>query len=180
MKLAAAVIILAALAGMALLALQPDRGSMSGGVVHDRTDHSAPKIIESREITDLEASFWLEDGHLPRGRWTLSASRKSSGVVLLSIQGRLQAQTQLEASFLADVQDVIERFELVKRNGMDRVTSGLPYQFSPCSLRVAYASGERLYFRSNGNPREEWPKSLLKIFLRELDRTQHVMKQEPL
>ena len=170
MKLMAVGIILAALAGMALLSFQHDRASMSGGVVHDRTDHSAPKTIKSREIMALEASFWLEDEHLPRGSWMLRANRSGSGEVSVSIDGRQKAQCLLNASFLAGVQDLIDRFELVKRNGLDRVTSGLPHQFSPCSLSVDYVSGERLHFRSNGNPGAEWPRAMLELFLRQVSR----------
>ena len=170
MKLAALAILCALAAGGALMSLPPARESMSGGVVHDRTDHSAPKAIVSREITELSASFWLEGGDFPRGAWTLHASRDSSDTIALSVQGGVQAQAFAEPALLSELQEVIERFGLVKRNGVDRVTSGLPPEYSPVSLKAEYASGERLYFRTNGSPRAGWPEALLEIFLREAGR----------
>ena len=52
-----------------------------------------------------------------------------------------------------------------KLNGIDRVTAGLPPAYSPTRLSVDYASGERLYFQTNGDPKVEWPRALLEIFL---------------
>ena len=136
----------------------------------DRTDHSAPKVIESKEITALDASFWVQDEEGRGARWNLSAKKDSSGGVSVRVGGAVQGQALADAAFLAALQEVVDRFGLAKLNGIDRVTAGLPPAYSPARLNADYASGERLYFRSNGDPRAEWPKALLKIFLGAIDR----------
>ena len=159
-------IMLAALAGLLLSACWPAEEAPICGGVTDRTDHSAPKVIESKEITALDASFWLEDDDASRsGRWELQAFKGSSGGVAVIIGGAVQGQALADAAFLDAVQDVLDRFKLAKLNGIDRVTAGLPPAYSPTRLSVDYASGERLYFQMNGDPKAEWPRALLEIFL---------------
>ncbi|MBR5257944.1 MAG: hypothetical protein IKV51_03245, partial [Clostridia bacterium] len=74
-------------------------------------------------------------------------------------------QVQADGALIAAFQGIIDRFELAKFNGVDRVTAGLPPQFSPARLSVDYASGERLYFQMNGDPGAEWPRALFELFL---------------
>lgn len=137
-----------------------------GGVV-DRSDHSAPKVIESKEIRSFSTSFWRYDEDSPNheaSRWRITVTKDSAGELWVEINGN-KARIQ-GGKALAEVQEVIDRFGLVKLNGVDRVTSGLPPEYSPTRLEAEYASGERLYFRTNGNPSAEWTKAMLEIFLR--------------
>ena len=158
-------IMLAALAGLLLTACwHKEEAPLCGGVT-DRTDHSAPKVIESKQISAVVASFWLGDEEGRGTRWKLSAKKDSSGGVSVRVEGAVKEEAQAESAFLDAVQEVIDRFELAKSNGIDRVTAGLPPQFSPTRLSVDYASGERLYFQMNGKPEAEWPRALLEIFL---------------
>ena len=165
MKKAMWSILLAALSGLLLTACRPAEEVPLCGGVTDRTDHSAPKAIVSKEITALCASFWMQDEEGRGMSWTLSAKREGSGGVSVSVEGAVQEKAQADAAFLDAVQEVIDRFELAKLNGIDRVTAGLPPAFSPTRLSVDYASGERLYFQMNGRPDAEWPAALLEIFL---------------
>ena len=71
-------------------------------------------------------------------------------------------------AFLKEVHAVILKHDLPRRNGFDVVTSGLPVQYSSCSLSVDYASGERLYFHMDGDPEAEWARQLKTLFLREI------------
>lgn len=159
-------IILAALVGLLLSACWPAEKAPLGGGVTDRTDHSAPKVIESKEIAEFSASFWIADERTSRsGRWNLQAYKDSSGRLIVNIEGAQRWQAQAEAALLAALQEVIERFELAKLNGIDRVTAGLPLAYRPTRLSVDYASGERLYFQMNGRPEAEWPRALLELFL---------------
>ena len=158
-------IMLAALAGLLLTACRPAEEAPLCGGVTDRTDHSAPKVIESKEITALGASFWVQDEEGRGARWNLSAKKDSSGGVSVSVRGGVQGQAQADASFLAALQEVVDRSGLAKSNGIDRVPAGLPPAYSPTRLSVDYASGERLYFQMNGDPKAEWPRALLEIFL---------------
>jgi hypothetical protein len=158
-------IMLSALAGLLLAACWPEEKAPICGGVTDRTDHSAPKVIESKQISALSASFWVQDEEGRGARWNLSAKKDSSGGVSVSVEGAVKEEAQAESAFLDAVQEVIERFELAKLNGIDRVTAGLPPAYSPTWLSVDYASGERLYFQMNGRPEAEWPRVLLEIFL---------------
>ena len=157
-------IMLAALAGLLLSACRPAEEAPICGGVTDRTDHSAPKVIESKQISALSASFWIQDEEGRGTRWKLSAERESSGGVSVRVGGAVQGQALADAAFLAALQEVVDRFELAKLNGIDRVTAGLPPAYSPTRLSVDYASGERLYFQMNGRPEAEWPRALLKLF----------------
>ena len=158
-------IMLAALAGLLLTSCRPAEEAPLCGGVTDRTDHYAPKAIVSKEMTALSASFWVQDEEGRGTRWTLSAKKDSSGGVSVSVEGAGKEEAQADSAFLDAVQEVIERFELAKLNGIDRVTAGLPPAYSPTWLSVDYASGERLYFQMNGRPEAEWPRALLEIFL---------------
>ena len=158
-------IMLAALAGLLLTACRPAEEAPLCGGVTDRTDHSAPKAIESKQISALSASFWVQDEEGRGARWNLSAKKDSSGGVSASVGRTVQEQALADSAFLDAVQEVIDRFELAKLNGIDRVTAGLPPAYSPTRLSADYASGERLYFQMNGDPRAGWPRALLELFL---------------
>ena len=158
-------IMLAALAGLLLSACRPAEEAPLCGGVTDRTDHSAPKVISSKEITALSASFWIQDEEGRGTRWNLSAEKDSSGGVSVRVGGAVQGQALADAAFLAALQEVVDRFGLAKLNGIDRVTAGLPPAYSPARLSADYASGERLYFQMHGRPEAEWPQALLEIFL---------------
>ena len=168
MKKAMWSILLAALAGLILTACWPEEEvPLCGGVV-DRSDHSAPKAIASKDISSFSTSFWRYDEDSPSQgarRWCISAGRDDAGELWAEINGD-KADLQ-DRKALADVQEVIDRFGLVKRNGVDRVTSGLPPQYGPARLKAEYASGERLYFQTNGDPDSPWTAAILEIFLPE-------------
>ena len=147
-----------------------DTDCMDGGVTR-RHSYDAPKVILSTEIVALDTNFFLyeEDG---RGgtRWVFSV-RSDGGDFLLSVRkrGRDAVEKAVSKDFLKEVHDVIVKHDLVRRNGFDEVTSGLPFEYAPCSLSVDYASGERLYFHKDGDPRSAWANDLKALFLRALD-----------
>ena len=125
-------IMLAALAGLFLTACRPAEEAPLCGGVTDRTDHSAPKVINSKEITALDASFWLTDEESSRGgRWELHVFRDGSGRLFMKADGVQKGQVQADEALIAALQDIIDRFELAKFNGIDRVTAGLPPQSVP-------------------------------------------------
>ncbi|MBR3880183.1 MAG: hypothetical protein IKJ34_01095 [Mailhella sp.] len=162
-------IMFAALAGLFLTACWPAEEVPLCGGVTDRTDHSAPKVISSKEITVFSASFWvLAEDASRSGRWNFQAIKGSSGRVAIKSEGTLQAQGETDAALLIALQEIIDRFELAKLNGRDRVTAGLPPSFSPTRLRVEYASGEHLYFQMNGDPEANWIREVTDLFLRVL------------
>lgn len=144
---------------------------LCGGVT-DRTDHAAPKVIQSKEITALSTSFLLMDEASPRGEvrhWSFVVEKDDSGSIM--VKAGDGAEVKAGAALLSELQQVIDRFDLAALNGTDRVVAGLPPMFGPCRLNVVYASGERLYFRRNSRPQEGWPKAMLDVFLKASGKT---------
>ena len=138
---------------------------LCGGVT-DRTDRTAPKVIKSKEITAFSTSFLLRDETSPHDaieHWSFTVKKDDSGRI--TIDAGNGTTVQADDTLLAELQQVIDRFDLAALNGTDRVTAGLPPMFSPCRMSVDYASGERLYFQRNSRPEEGWPRAMLDIFL---------------
>ena len=134
--------------------------------VTDRTDRTAPKVIKSKEITAFSTSFLLRDETSPHEaieHWSFTVKKDDSGRI--AIEAGNGTTVQADDALLAELQQVIDRFDLAALNGTDRVTAGLPPVFGPCRMSVDYASGERLYFQRNSRPEEGWPRAMLDIFL---------------
>jgi len=137
------------------------------GGVKDNTNLSAPKSISSREIISFYTRFFCEDPNDSsyNGVYRFQISKTDSGKFLLSASGTIKGSIEVKASLLEDVQQIIERHELVKLNGISCVTQGLPVQYSPCSLSAEYISGEQLSFTTDGCPDSPWCIDLKNLFI---------------
>ena len=144
---------------------KPDTSHMCGGTT-DKTDDKAPKEIKSKDITKLSVTFYV------RGEWS-SIERKeqySFGVEpnengeLTLTERTLGISVPADNVFLAQLQQVIDDTRLVLRNGVYRVTAGLPPPYQPCHVTVEYASGEKLSYTENNNPDDEWIKLMYPVF----------------
>lgn len=138
---------------------------LCGGTT-DRTDWDAPKTIESKDIVQYRASFYLvgewSPGRgdeqyvfevLPDANGTPMASEQTSGI-----------SYPADAELLGALQSIIDDDSLAAENGVYRVTAGLPPEFQFCELNVSYASGETLAFTTNNNPDAEWAKDTYLAF----------------
>ena len=144
---------------------KPDTSHMCGGTT-DKTDDKAPKEIKSKDITKLSVTFYV------RGEWS-SIERKEeysfavepdeNGVLTLT-ERTLGISVPADNVFLAQLQQVIDDTRLVLRNGIYRVTAGLPPPYQPCHVTVEYASGEKLSYTENNNPDDEWIKLMYPVF----------------
>ncbi|MBQ4538493.1 MAG: hypothetical protein II995_02680 [Oscillospiraceae bacterium] len=146
--------------------LSPSEPEEDGGV-KDSTDLSAPKVINSQEITAFYTSFFCEDAKTPArtGGYWFEIGKNSSGTLMLTASCSKKGGIAADEALLKKVQCIIEQYELVKLNGLNCVTQALPVQYSPCSLSVSYSSGEQLYFRTDGEPDTQWYKDFLDLFL---------------
>ena len=146
-----------------------DTDAMDGGVTR-RHSYDAPKVIHSTEIVALDTNFFLYDDDGSGGTGWFSV-RRDGGDFLLSVRkrGRDAVEKAVSEDFLKEAHAVILKHDLPRRNGFDEVTSGLPFQYSSCSLSVDYASGERLYFRKDGDPDAAWARDLRNLFLSTLE-----------
>ena len=158
--------IFAVLTGVFLAGYDASAEAPLCGGVTDRTDRTAPKVIKSKEITAFSTSFLLRDETSPHEaieHWNFTVKKEASGRI--AIEAGNGATVQADDALLAELQQVIDRFDLAALNGTDRVIAGLPPMFDPCRMSVDYASGERLYFQRNSRPEEGWPRAMLDIFL---------------
>ncbi len=136
------------------------------GGIRDHSNPDAPKTIRSREIVALNVNFrlWDESDGQESRAYALDI-RREGDVFLLTASGGTKGTVQVDASFPDKVQQIIEKHGLTRLNGINRTTSGLPVEFSPCTLTVDYASGERLYFRIDNDPDAEWAEDMRELFL---------------
>ena len=163
--------IFAVLTGVFLAGYDASAEAPLCGGVTDRTDRTAPKVIKSKEITAFSTSFLLRDETSPHEaieHWSFTVKKEASGRI--AIEAGNGTTVQADDALLAELQQVIDRFDLAALNGTDRLIAGLPPVFGPCRMSVDYASGERLYFQRNSRPEEGWPRAILEIFLRTFGR----------
>lgn len=140
---------------------KPSGPAMCGGKV-DHTNHAAPKNIKSKKITGFNARFYLDHND--------SGDDNYSGFYHFTIEkgvlseDRLNISEQINESVTEKLQAIIEKYDLVKKNGVDVHTSGLPPEFQPCYLSADYESGENLYFSENNDPRSPWAREIFELF----------------
>ena len=148
---------------LGLLAGCREEVPISGGTL-DLTDPNAPKVIYSKEITSLDATFFV-------------ASRQEDGEKMLHIKiapddtGTLIASEDTtnfrwpaNEALLTSLQEVIDRYHLAELNGVYRVTAGLAPGYWEGGLSVTYASGETLSFTQNNDPYAEWAEAFYDAF----------------
>ena len=163
-RVLAAILCAAALFGFAGCEKTPPPASISGGTV-DNTDENAPKVIESKDITDFYANFYLRD------RWTASENhffvfqvKPDENGVLTASEEKSGLSLPADGELLAALQEVIDRNDMAARNGVYRVTSGLPPEYQASNLKVVYASGEKLNCTVNNFPEADWAKDVYTVF----------------
>ena len=135
--------VFAVLTGVFLAGFDASAETPLCGGVTDRTDRTAPKVIKSKEITAFSTSFLLRDETSPHDaieHWSFTVKKEDSGRI--AIEAGNGATVQADDALLAELQQVIDRFDLAALNGTDRVIAGLPPMFGPCRMSVDYASGK--------------------------------------
>ena len=149
----------------ALLLCTACKSEPTVGEVTDNTDPAAPKEIASREITEFYAHFYhrecenAEGGHT----FTFSVTADEDGT-LIAKEALTGLSVPAEEAFLLALQKIIEAHDLVQKNGIYKVTAGLPPEYQPCELTVRYASGEVLTFTEKNDPAAEWSKAVHAAF----------------
>ncbi|MBQ0059263.1 MAG: hypothetical protein KBS83_04805 [Lachnospiraceae bacterium] len=147
----------------------------AGGVV-DETDEHAPKVIESKDITDFYADYYVEDYKVPErsGSYYCKITTDEDGIHTLKIEGYPESYEEVvDDSLLAEIQAIIDRNKLVEMNGYSKVTSGLPPEYQACHMNVVYASGETLNFKVNNDPDGAWNTELYHLLEKYLIETGH-------
>ncbi len=137
---------------------------VSGGVI-DKTDYNAPKVIQSKDIKDFSVTFYPQDSWLSEGAHrAYTFEIKEIGGKLTATEAESKISFPADEKLLAALQTVIDEHSLADKNGIYRVTAGLPPEFQECSLEVNYESGESLKFTENNDPRAEWSRAVFTVF----------------
>lgn len=139
-----------------------DEDIIDGGSI-DNTDPNAPKVINSKEIKELNTYFYLDDylNNNYTGFYEIDI-KENNGEFILKESKTFKIEENICKEEVAKFQEIIDKYELVKANGYDKVTAGLPPEYQPMALSVKYVSNESLYFRENNNPDSEWTMQFVK------------------
>lgn len=138
---------------------------LCGGTT-DMTDHNAAKVIYSKEIRCLSADFALT------GEWVSGTDfakcdfeiKPDESGTLIACEREMNLSFEADTELLTKLQSIIDEQKLAGKNGLYRVTAGLPPEYQPCTLKVDYASGERLTFTENNDPDAAWAKQMYLAF----------------
>ncbi|HHT25532.1 MAG TPA: hypothetical protein GXZ76_08500 [Clostridiaceae bacterium] len=140
---------------------------LCGGVT-DRSDDDAPKVIISKDITSFDTYFVYADESGSYSHYEFNAKQQADGSVELTEgYGEWASKVTVGPEFLISLQEIIDKHKLASLNGVYRVTSGLPFEYGPCSLLCKYESGESISFSEDGNPHSEWMGDITELFLAE-------------
>jgi rhodanese-related sulfurtransferase len=130
------VLIVLIAAGCAFMKPSDPNEYISGGTT-DNTDPSAPKVIESEDMTSFSCYVNLlgydtkNYPEITELKYTFEASLENDG-----------------AEKMAAIQDIVKRYDFAQFNGISRHTAGLPDHFG-ATIDISYASGERIYAYHN-------------------------------
>lgn len=151
-------------AGCAVFHQEPADEPIEGGTV-THTDSGAPKQIESREIREFDARFFLYTRYsgAEDRLFHFTLAKDEAGTLMAKEENRGIASEAGE-ELLGQLQNVIEQYELVKQNGIYNVTAGLPPEAQPGGIHVVYESGETLQFTTDNDPYAAWSAAFYDVF----------------
>lgn len=132
---------------------------IDGGVKTYNSGEASPKVIESTEIVSFECEFSLiaavleEESELAGRIYTLDAEQDKEAVKCkIDCYGRESSSVPREftadASFMKNLQTIVEKYDFAQHNGYESVVSGLPHMYG-VKLDIKYASGESIYAYDN-------------------------------
>lgn len=145
-----------------LFGCKKNDGPIAGGVT-DKTDPNAPKVIESEQIVEFDTNYfsyirWSGDEN---HKFEFKVVKENNQFVLYENNRNIKCDA--DDSLLENIQKVIEDNNLVSRNGVYKITAGLPVEYQPCNFYVKYDSGEELQFTINNEPCDKWSADLYDV-----------------
>ena len=135
-----------------------DDHEMTGGSF-DYTNPNAPKVIQSKDITSFTYEFPVHiintacKRNIPYDYCRFNLERGDHELVLKASGSGLSGfyfnfEITLPLSVLHDLQVIVDQYEIVKVNGIDRGGIGTPMD-DATMLYIKYASDERIYASDN-------------------------------
>ena len=140
-----------------------------GGIINN--SYSASKDIKSENLVSFSCSYFLygECGREFDSSYGINVNKNNEGKFILE-EKRHNISCEVDDNYLKAVQEMINNNNLISMNGIDKYTSGLPEEYQPSYFSAEYDSGEKLYFRTNNDPRGGWGKELLEITREEFNK----------
>ncbi|MBR5284190.1 MAG: hypothetical protein IKU27_04000 [Clostridia bacterium] len=136
---------------------EPEPEPEVDGGVQDDSSYDAPKTIESPMIVAFNCEFsgfpmMNEDSPLANHAYQLEA-RLPNGAVKGTYAVRTGYDNEnlffsADHSFMRELQQVVDTYDLAQYNGLSRRVSGLPDMYG-AYLHIVYASGESIYASDN-------------------------------
>ncbi len=130
------------------------------GGVTDNTDESAPKTIDSEDITSFSCWFstltYTDTGIVGNHVYNISANLENGKV---NCEYEIQEEGGYKKSFVADDADfdggfmtelygIVDNYDIAQYNGINYEIGGLPPE-SGCKLNIDFDSGENIYCYDN-------------------------------
>lgn len=142
------------------------------GGTKDKSNYNAPKEIQSEELVLFETEFYRYGGLVydedREYRFKMIKSEDDQFIISEGYDEKLSCET--DSSFATKLNNIIKEYNLVKFNGTDTETYGLPDEYRPYWLKADYASDEKLFFSMDGDPNEEWTGEVLNLFAMEFSK----------
>ena len=135
---------------------------IDGGTTN-KTDPDAPKVIRSRDITELQASFFLANRRAGEENHDFQFRIQEENGVLTASEQLLDIHAPADKQLLKDLQSVIDQYDLASMNGVYEVTAGLAPEYQGREFCVVYSSGETLKFTVNNEPYARWAENIYDI-----------------
>ena len=127
-------------------------------------DENAPKEIASKDITYFEALFYSNTRWSGEDDYDFHFIVSSDSGAMISSEETRHISVPASSDLLDSLQEVIDKYNLVKMNGIYDVTAGLAPEYFPGGLTVKYASGKELHFTTDNNPYALWSEEMYDIF----------------
>ena len=164
-----AVVILAIAAGIIFALIRNGRidignndDPVCGGIIDNSYD--APTVIKSKEITSFYTHFYrFDDSEIDCTSYEYKIKADGDSFKLI-VSHPQAAECEITTEELSGLDKILKEKDVAKDNGKDRITSGLPPEFSPMTIKADYKSGEKLYVRENNNPQSELTEELVRYF----------------
>ena len=164
-RIMAAMLCVLLLFGLCGCARKPNMADepVDGGNTH-HVDSGAPKVIESKDITDLKMSFFVATrwDSEENGFFTFTVGQE--GGALTATEENRGIRCPADGTLLTALQEIIDRYDLASQNGLYDVTAGLAPEYQPGGITVLYASGEKLTFTTDNNPFAMWAQDAYDVF----------------
>ena len=136
---------------------------IDGGNTH-HVDPDAPKQIGSSDIASLDVCAFIANRYYGDEEHDFHFTVSEENGRKIFAEEYSGAREEADETLLRQVQEVIERNDLVSFNGVYDVTAGIAPEYQARSFLVTYGSGEKISFTMDNDPYALWAEELYDVF----------------